>query len=187
MPWSRKKTGLAVSAALAGTSANIAQAQIEEIIVTATKRAESAQDVPISVQAVAGDDLRELRVETFDRYEVGVKSDLPDRSLRLNATWFRSFIDELQVSRFDPSNVAFLFFIENIGDAESSGLDVDFLWLPTGSLSIAGAFSVLDTELTRINPQLNGIAAPVGSELPMAPAGAGCPPIPASSTRSPRR
>ena len=111
--------------------------------------------------------------DNLTSFEVGVKSDLLDRSLRLNATWFRSFIDELQVSRFDPSNVAFLFFIENIGDAESSGLDVDFLWLPTGSLSIAGAFSVLDTELTRINPQLNGIAVPVGSELPMAPSFAG--------------
>ena len=43
-------------------------AQIEEIIVTASKRAESAQDVPISVQAVTGDDLRDLRVETFDQY-----------------------------------------------------------------------------------------------------------------------
>ena len=39
-----------------------------ECSVTATKRAESAQDVPISVQAVTGDDLRELRVETFGWY-----------------------------------------------------------------------------------------------------------------------
>ncbi|MDE0363744.1 MAG: TonB-dependent receptor, partial [Rhodospirillaceae bacterium] len=111
--------------------------------------------------------------DNLTSFEVGVKSYLLDRSLRLNATYYRSFIDELQVSRFDPSNVAFLYFIENIGDAESSGLDVDFLWLPTGSLTIAGAFSVQDTELTRINPQLHGIAAPVGSELPMAPSFAG--------------
>ena len=62
------KTSLAVSAALAGTSGNIAQAQIEEIIATAAKRAESAQDVPISVQAATGGDLREPRVETLDRY-----------------------------------------------------------------------------------------------------------------------
>ena len=68
MSWTRKKISLAVSAALAGTSASVANAQIEEIIVTATKRAESAQDVPISVQAVTGDDLRDLRVETFDQY-----------------------------------------------------------------------------------------------------------------------
>ena len=107
--------------------------------------------------------------DSLTSYEAGVKSYLFDRSLRLNATYYRSYIDELQVSRFDPSNVAFLYFIENIGDAESSGLDADFLWLPTGSLSIAGAFSLLDTELTRINPQLHGIAVPVGSELPMAP------------------
>ena len=111
--------------------------------------------------------------DSLTSFEVGLKSYLLDRSLRLNATWFRSVIDELQVSRFDPSNVAFLYFIENIGDAKTGGLDVDFQWVPTGSLSIAGAFSVLDTELTRINPQLQGIAVPVGSELPMAPAFAG--------------
>ena len=111
--------------------------------------------------------------DSLTSFEVGLKSYLLDRSLRLNATWFRSVIDELQVSRFDPSNVAFLYFIENIGDAKSGGLDVDFQWVATGSLSIAGAFSVLSTELTRINPQLQGIAVPVGSELPMAPAFAG--------------
>ena len=111
--------------------------------------------------------------DSLTSFEVGLKSYLLDRSLRLNATWFRSVIDELQVARFDPSNVAFLYFIENIGDAETSGLDVDFLWVPTSSLSVAGAFSVLNTELTRINPQLQGIAVPVGSELPMAPAFAG--------------
>lgn len=36
---------------------------IEEVIVTAQKRAESMQDVPISMQALTGDDLRELGVK----------------------------------------------------------------------------------------------------------------------------
>ena len=111
--------------------------------------------------------------DSLTDFELGVKSYLLDRSLRINATWFMSSIDDLQVARFDPTNVAFLYFIENVGDAESSGLDVDFQWLPTGQLSIAGAFSTLDTELTRINPQLQGISVPVGSELPLAPALAG--------------
>ena len=111
--------------------------------------------------------------DSLTDFEIGLKSYLLDRSLRINATWFMSSIDELQVARFDPTNVAFLYFIENVGDAEASGLDVDFQWLPTGDLSIAGAFSVLDTELTRINPQLQGISVPVGSELPLAPALAG--------------
>ena len=74
MSWTRKKISLAVSAALAGTSASVANAQIEEIIVTATKRAESAQDVPISVQAVTGDgpagrDLRPVRRVSAERGE----------------------------------------------------------------------------------------------------------------------
>ena len=106
--------------------------------------------------------------DELSSFEVGLKGEFLEGSLRINATAFQSDIDELQVSRFDPSNVAFLFFIENIGDAEARGLDVDFLWAPTDRLTIAGAFSILDTELTRLNRQLQGIAVPVGSELPMA-------------------
>ena len=46
-------------------------------------------------------------------------------------------------------------------------------WAPTFSFTITGAFSFLNTELTRLNPQLQGIAVPVGSELPLAPKVAG--------------
>ena len=103
----------------------------------------------------------------LESYEVGMKADFT--GLRLNATLYRSDIEDLQVSRFDPSNVAFLYFIENVGDAEVTGFDADFIWAPTDRLTITGAVTVLDTELTRINAQLNGIAVPVGSELPLAP------------------
>ena len=67
--WERKKLSLAVSAAIASSAAGVAgAAEIEEVIVTATKRAESSQAVPIALQAVGGDTLRELRSETFDKY-----------------------------------------------------------------------------------------------------------------------
>ena len=111
--------------------------------------------------------------DEISSFEVGMKGDFLDGSLRLNATYFSTAIDELQVSRFDPSNVAFLYFLENIGDAESSGLDLDFQWAASENLTLAGAASFLGTELTRLNPQLEGIAVPVGSELPFAPAFAG--------------
>ena len=111
--------------------------------------------------------------DELSSFEVGMKGDFVDGSLRVNSTYFRTSIKELQLSRFDPSNVAFLYFIENVGDAESSGLDVDFLWAPTDALRIAGAASFLGTELTRLNPQLQGIAVPTGSELPLAPAFSG--------------
>ena len=113
------------------------------------------------------------RTDELTSYELGLKSYLGDRSVRLNATLFFTEINELQLSRFDPSNVAFLFFVENVGDAESSGLDVDFQWAASDALTFSGAFSLLDTELTRLNPQLHGIAVPVGSELPFASSFAG--------------
>ncbi len=113
------------------------------------------------------------RTDELTSYEVGMKSYWLDRSLRLNATFFFSEIQNLQVSRFDPSNVAFLFFIENVGDAESLGLDADFQWSVSDALTISGAFSILDTELTSLSDQLQGIAVPVGSELPFAAGFAG--------------
>ena len=43
----------------------VASAQIEEIIVTATKRAESIQDVPISISAYSGDFLERSDIRTL--------------------------------------------------------------------------------------------------------------------------
>ena len=107
--------------------------------------------------------------DKMDNYEWGIKADFFDRTLRVNATGYYSEIDDLQVSRFDPANVAFLVFIENVGDAEILGADGDFTWAPTDNLTIAGAFSFVDSEITRLNAQLDGIAVPVGSELPFTP------------------
>ena len=56
---------------LAGTvivllfASSVATAQIEEIIVTATKRAESIQDVPISISAYSGDFLEKSDIRTL--------------------------------------------------------------------------------------------------------------------------
>ena len=98
-----------------------------------------------------------------------MKGTFLDRTLRLNATAYWSEITNLQVSRFDPANVAFLVFIENAGDAETSGVDLDFTWLVTPNFSLNGGFSYVDNELTRTNPQLNEVVVPTGSRLPWAP------------------
>jgi len=106
------------------------------------------------------------QTDELTNFEIGIKGDFLDNRLRLNATYFDSEIENLQTTRFDPSNVAFLVFIENVGDADIQGIDADFTWVPTDNLTISGAASWVDSEITRLNPQLDGIAAPVGSELP---------------------
>ena len=106
------------------------------------------------------------QTDDLDNYELGFKADLLDDRLRLNVTGYYSEITNLQTSRFDPTNISFLWFADNVGDAEIRGVDGDFIWLPTDNLTISGAFSLLDTEITGLNPELRGIAAPVGSRLP---------------------
>ncbi len=104
--------------------------------------------------------------DTLDNYEVCMKGDFLDGIVRINATAYYSEIGELQTSRFDPTNISFLVFTDNVGDAEIKGLDADITWLATDDLVVNAAFSLIDTELTRVNPELEGIAAGVGSELP---------------------
>ena len=59
--WTRKLLPCAI--ALVSAQANAAQ--LEEVIVTAQKRAESLQDVPISVAAVSGDKIRDAGIMTI--------------------------------------------------------------------------------------------------------------------------
>ena len=109
------------------------------------------------------------RTDRLENFEVGLKGTFLERTLQINATAYTTKIDDLQTSRFDPANVAFLVFIENAGDAEVDGLDVDFTWLPTPNLTLNGGFSYVDNKLTRINPQLEEVVVPVGSRLPWTP------------------
>ncbi|MDO6719914.1 TonB-dependent receptor [Psychrosphaera sp. 1_MG-2023] len=104
--------------------------------------------------------------DSLDNIEVGFKSTLLNRTLRFNATAYYSKISDLQTSRFDPTNISFLVFTDNVGDAEIKGVDGDFSWVATDDLVISGAFSMIDTELTSINSELEGIAPAKGSRLP---------------------
>jgi iron complex outermembrane receptor protein len=69
------KLAYAISAVLSGyTGASHAAAApdteaaggIEEIVVTAQRRSESIQDVPVTIQAITGEQLAQLNVTTFD-------------------------------------------------------------------------------------------------------------------------
>ncbi len=73
------KLSYAIAAILGGSSAGLANAapaseaesssdMITEITVTAQRRSENAQDVPISIQAMTAETLQQLNVSTFDDY-----------------------------------------------------------------------------------------------------------------------
>ncbi|MEE4278636.1 MAG: TonB-dependent receptor [Halieaceae bacterium] len=92
-----------------------------------------------------------LDTDEVVNYELGWKLDLLDRSLRFNGSLFLVEIDSLQTTIFDPS-ITNLFFSDNAADAEVMGVEGSIDWAPSTvpGLVVTGAFSVLDTEITRV-------------------------------------
>lgn len=93
----------------------------------------------------------ELETDEVKNYEIGWKTDLIDGQLRLNGSAFFVDISRLQTTIFDPS-ITNLFFSDNAADAEIWGVEGEFTFAPfaTPGLTIAGAFSILDTEITNV-------------------------------------
>ena len=110
--------------------------------------------------AVDTDDLTNL--------EIGWKTDLLDNTLRFNAAVFWSDIERLQTTIFDPS-ITNLFFSDNAADADATGFEGDFIWAPASiqGLTVTGAFSFLDTEITRVITPTNDVR--LGDPLAFAP------------------
>ena len=110
--------------------------------------------------AVDTDDLTNL--------EIGWKTDLLDNTLRFNAALFWSDIERLQTTIFDPS-ITNLFFSDNAADADATGFEGDLIWAPSSiqGLTLTGAFSFLDTEITRVITPTDDVR--LGDPLAFAP------------------
>jgi outer membrane receptor protein involved in Fe transport len=100
-------------------------------------------------------------------YEFGWKTVMNDGRLRFNGSLFMVDIAGLQTSILDPS-VTNLFFSDNAADAEITGLEGDFVYYPDAEgWMISGAFSLLDTEITKTLTTSGDVIA--GKELAFAP------------------
>ena len=110
----------------------------------------------------------ELETDEVKNYELGYKTELFDRQLRLNGSLFYVDISRLQTTIFDPS-ITNLFFSDNAADAEIYGLEGEFTYAPYAleGLTVAGAFSILDTEITDVLTPTDDVL--LGSPLAYAP------------------
>ena len=99
-------------------------------------------------------------------FEFGWKTILRDGQLRFNGAAFMVDISGLQTTIFDPS-IANLFFSDNAADAEITGVEGDFIYYTNNDgLVVSGAFSMLDTEITKSLTTTDVLA---GKELAFAP------------------
>ncbi|MHA7817559.1 MAG: TonB-dependent receptor [Pseudohaliea sp.] len=92
-----------------------------------------------------------LDTDDVTNYELGWKLDLADQTLRFNGSLFFVDVENLQTTIFDPSIVN-LFFSDNAANAEILGMEGTVTWAPASipGLTVSGAFSFLDTEITDV-------------------------------------
>lgn len=82
-------------------------------------------------------------------YEWGIKSDLLNRKLRINAALFHMDYQDIQVNVPDPNQVSVLDVI-NAGKARVRGLELDMQMRPTQSLSFSFNYGYLDAKYQEI-------------------------------------
>ena len=79
------------------------------------------------IESVASDPVDQ---ETVTNFELGMKADFFDNTLRLNMTAYYMDYDDLQIVRFGPvpGSEFGTFITTNVGSADIKGLETEFTW-----------------------------------------------------------
>lgn len=88
--------------------------------------------------------------EFVTTYSVGVKTTLLDGTMRLNFEAFLNQYDDKQFTavKLDPVSTALVQINDNVGEAETSGAEIEILWLPpVEGLAFNLNLGILDTEI----------------------------------------
>ncbi len=88
--------------------------------------------------------------ETSKTYEIGFKSDLFDRRLRLNGAVFQNDYDNLQITVNDPT-LGFAPIIQNAAKARIRGVELELTAQPIFGLQIEAGMGYLDAEYREVD------------------------------------
>lgn len=90
--------------------------------------------------------------ETMKNFELGLRSDWAAGRVRLNATLFRVIWADLQARTLlvIDGRTAPALHVQNVGEAEAKGLELELSWLPTDRFGIDLALGLLETGFTEL-------------------------------------
>jgi iron complex outermembrane receptor protein len=111
--------------------------------------------------------------EELKSYELGIKSDLLNRRMRVNVSVFFSDYSDLQLTLASCPQFGVglpCAVVANAGDAEVKGVELETVLHPMDNLSIDASYSYLDFKYTSINPNAGGPTRPTGPQFGMRPA-----------------
>lgn len=84
--------------------------------------------------------------ENMTSFELGIKSDWLENSLRVNGAIFQMDYSDLQISQFEAGAGGASSTIVNAGEATVDGLEVEVSWLPIRGLSVDLAYGYIDRD-----------------------------------------
>ena len=93
--------------------------------------------------------------EKVQSYEIGVKSELMDRRLRLNGNLFYSEYTDIQLNQILTGTVADT-KVSNAGEAEMQGMEMDITFLATRDILMLFNYAYLDTDVTKATSAATG-------------------------------
>jgi len=108
----------------------------------------------------------ELAILPFDKeentaFELGIKSMLWGGRGQINAAVFKNDYTDYQLEEL----INLVPQVNNVGDAEVTGLDLDFRFLLSESFELWGSFALLDAEMTKaVDPAREGNTMPQAPE-----------------------
>ena len=105
--------------------------------------------------------------EVSTSYELGVKTDLLDRRLRLNASVFRTEVEDTQFFEFFAGPFGLLRTVTTIDELYVQGFEADATLAVTEGLSIFGGIGLIDSEIekNRNRPLSEGNQVPQAPEV----------------------
>ncbi len=89
--------------------------------------------------------------ESVTNYELGAKTELFDRRLRLNATLFYAQLDDKQLNQFLANSGGAASITVNAGSADFKGVELEVEALPIDALRLNAAFGYTDRKFKSFN------------------------------------
>ncbi|GLX85768.1 TonB-dependent receptor [Thalassotalea loyana] len=80
--------------------------------------------------------------ETSSSFEVGLKKDFIEQNLRINAAAHYTTVDDFQANTFTGNG----FNLQNAGDYEISGFELESSWYPTDSIEVNFSYAYVNAE-----------------------------------------
>jgi iron complex outermembrane recepter protein len=89
--------------------------------------------------------------ETLSSYQLGIKSEILDHTLRLNAAAFFYQFRDMQVQQIVTINGIATGLTANAASANLKGVDMDATWQPTSNLTVVASAAWLDTKFNQFD------------------------------------